>query len=173
MQNWLICSFLVAFYFLHMSFMHLSPAHYSVTFLSSMFLSLKLFLGRLQTPRCSLSLSDSSLSLAGPASLSGGSPPGLLLLETGPPSQPPTPLPLGLPLPVLVPQMDRGHEEEVHLPTAGAPEAHPGGGGTGVRPSSASFHPPPPRPTKTQYLRNTPPQNQRLEVGPERWRGGR
>lgn len=74
-----------------------------------------------------LLLSDSSLSLAGPASLSGGSASGFLLPETGAPGQPPTPLALGRTLPLLLPKVERGLEEEVHLPAAGTPEDHPGG----------------------------------------------
>lgn len=103
-----------------------------------------------------VSLSDSSLSLAGPASLSGGSTPGLLLFETGPPGQPQTPLTLGRPLPLALPQVQRGLEEEVHFSTAGTSEDHLGGRGAGVRMSSTSTHPPPPQPKTSQYLRNPP-----------------
>lgn len=84
------------------------------------------------------SLSDSSLSLAGSASLSGGSASGLLLPETGPPGQPPTTLALGRPLPVLLPQVERGFEEKVHFPAARTPEDHPGGRGATMRLSSTS-----------------------------------
>lgn len=93
-------------------------------------------------------LTDGSLSLAGPASLSGGSAPGLPFPETSPPGQPPPPFPLGVPLPpllLLLPQVERGHKKEVHLPAAGTPGDHPGGGGAGVRPSSTSSLPPPPQ----------------------------
>lgn len=77
---------------------------------------------------CPPALSDGSLSLAGPASLSGGSTLGLPLPETGPPGQPPSPLALGRPFPFLLPQVERGLEEEVHLPAARTPEDHHDGG---------------------------------------------
>lgn len=127
-------------------------------------------------------LSDSSLSLAGPASLPGGSASGLLLPETGPPGQPPPPLALGHPLALLLPKVERGLKEEVHLPAARTPDAHRGGRGGGVRrsstsatPSSCSTQPASPleEPRNIQYLSNPPSKStDSKDMKPGGWRGG-
>lgn len=108
---------------------------------SFMFLSFHFFVHREISCR-RLSLSDGSLSLAGPASLSCGSAPGLLLLKTGPAGQSQATVALGCPLPLPFPEDERGLEEEVHLPTTGTSEDQ-GGGGAGMNASSTSSKPPP------------------------------
>lgn len=101
--------------------------------------------------------SDASLSLAGPASLTSGSSPGLLLPPTSSSSQPTTPVTLGRPLPFLVPEVERGFTAKVHVPAAGAPEGHPGGRGASVRPSSTSSCPSPPQPERPSTSNKTKP----------------
>lgn len=120
---------------------------------SFMFLSFHFFVHREISCR-RLSLSDGSLSLAGPASLSCGSAPGLLLLKTGPAGQSQATVALGCPLPLPFPEDERGLEEEVHLPTTGTSEDQ-GGGGAGMNASSTSSKPPP-QPKKTDSVPQNP-----------------
>lgn len=120
---------------------------------SFMFLSFHFFVHHEISCR-RVALSDGSLSLAGPASLSCGSAPGLLLLKTGPAGQSQATVALGCPLPLPFPEDERGLEEEVHLPTTGTSEDQ-GGGGAGMNASSTSSKPPP-QPKKTDSVPQNP-----------------